>query len=217
MHRLQAILAVVFWALAATAETPSGVTESATVDIQHPPPRGYVDRNRDGINDLFRDANGNGVDDVTKKAYPHRFRFEDANGDNINDLFTDADGDGVNDRDAEYVDRDGDGICDNVIDYDGDGVNDITGTKYSRTSLQGGRFGRVDEDRGIIHPRFVDEDGDGMHDRHGVTGRAQRSGMDFFVDEDGDGICDGRNIRGNLEQRAPREGYRERRRRGNGR
>lgn len=214
MHRLQAILAVVLWALAATAETPSGVAESATVDIQHSHPRGYVDQNRDGINDLFRDADGNGVDDVTKKAYPHRFRFVDANGDNINDLFADADGDGVNDRDAEYVDRDADGICDNVIDYDGDGVNDITGMKYSRASLQGARFGRVDEVRGIIHSRFVDEDGDGMHDLHGITGRAHRPGMDVFVDEDGDGICDGRNIRGRLEQRAPREGYRERGRRG---
>ena len=157
---------------------------------------GYVDLDRDGVNDRFRDANGDGVNDITKVGYLHRFEFVDRNEDGVNDRFVDADGDGVNDLDARYVDRDKDGICDNVIDYDGDGINDITGLKYSKASLKGFRYGRVDEERKKVHRRFVDADGDGMHDLRGARGMRGRGGVDHFVDEDGDGICDGRTIRG---------------------
>ena len=40
-------------------------------------PIGYVDSNKDGVNDRFADADGNGVNDVTKKSYPHHFQFKD--------------------------------------------------------------------------------------------------------------------------------------------
>jgi hypothetical protein len=157
---------------------------------------GYSDANLDGVNDRFRDANGDGVDDVSGKPYPHRFLFVDQDGDGTNDLFVDQDGDGVNDLEAQYKDSDGDGICDNVIDFDGDGINDITGEKYDRHSLKGYRFGRVDEERGIIHRRFIDEDRDGMNDLirrfHPPPGPGPR--MDHFIDEDGDGIADGRRL-----------------------
>ena len=169
--------------------------------------RGYADRNQDGVNDLFRDADGDGVDDVSGKPYPHRFRFVDADGDGINDLFRDADGDGVNDVEGKYADRDGDGICDNVVDYDGNGVNDITGLKYTRESLHGSRFGRIDEER-FPHFRFVDEDGDGIRDAHSPEMRRRAPGMDYFIDEDGDGICDDRMIGRNVERRIPPHGRR---------
>ena len=158
-------------------------------------PIGYVDANRDGVNDRFADANGDGLNDIGGAPYPHRFQFADANADGANDVFVDRDGDGVNDLDARLVDSDKDGVCDNVIDHNGDGVNDITGAKYGVASLNGFRLGKVDEERGRIYRRFVDGDGDGMHDRPG-RGRWGGGQMDRFVDEDGDGICDGRRITG---------------------
>ena len=157
---------------------------------------GYVDRNRDGLNDLFRDANGDGVNDVSGEKYAHRFDFVDKDGDGVNDLFVDWDGDGVNDLHAKYVDADGDGICDNVVDFNGDSINDITGLKFGRKSLQGFRYGLVDEERGEVHRRFLDRDGDGMHDLlKEMHRRGGRPGLDRFIDEDGDGISDGRRLR----------------------
>ena len=180
---------------------PLAAEEAPPQDVAPPQPRGYVDLDRDGLNDRFRDANGDGIDDVGGRSYPHRFRFADADQDGINDVFVDQDGDGVNDLDARYQDQDGDGICDNAVDYDGDRVNDITGLRYSRRSLKGFRYGLVDEERGAIHQIFVDEDGDGMDDVLG-RGRMLRPGlgmgMDRFVDEDGDGIYDGRTVRGRM-------------------
>ena len=158
----------------------------------------YVDLNRDGVNDLFQDANGDGINDVTDQTYPHRFKFADQNKDGINDLFVDRDGDGVNDLSAHYMDLNGDGICDNVVDYDGDGINDITGVKYTHRSLEGYRYGRMDEEQGTEHHPFIDEDGDGMNDPRGTghQGMHPADGMDVFIDEDGDGICDGRTFLG---------------------
>ena len=156
---------------------------------------GYIDADRDGANDLFRDADGDGIDDVSGKPYPHRFSFVDQDRDGRNDVFADQDGDGVNDRSGRYVDRDRDGICDNVIDFDGNGVNDITGLKYTRKSLQGYRYGRVDEERRRVHRRFRDRDGDGMHDvlqRFAGPDLGFNRKFDYFIDEDGDGIGDGR-------------------------
>jgi hypothetical protein len=160
---------------------------------------GYVDENRDGLNDRFRDANGDGVDDVSKKKYAHRFRFVDEDGDGINDLFVDRDGDGVNDLHAQYVDADAVGICDNVVDFDGDWINDITGLKFDPKSLQGFRYGLVDEERGEVHRHFLDRDGDGMHDMlQQLHRRGGAAGLDRFIDEDGDGIADGRHLRRRL-------------------
>ena len=162
-------------------------------------PIGYVDADRDGINDLFRDSNGDGIDDVSARAYPHGFGFVDEDGDGANDLFIDRDGDGVNDLDGRYADRDRDGRCDNVVDHDGDGLNDITGLPYSRLSLNGYRFGRVFEEHRRVPPHFRDEDGDGMHDMlrgyHREMQMRFEHGHDLFLDEDGDGIHDGRQLR----------------------
>jgi len=170
------------------AAAPKEATETKVV--------GYVDANRDGLNDRFRDANGDGVDDVSKKRYAHRFRFVDEDGDGVNDVFVDRDGDGVNDLQAKYVDADADGICDNVVDFDGDRVNDITGLKFGPKSLQGYRYGLVDEERGEIHRLFLDRDGDGMHDMlKQLHRRGKAAEIDLFIDEDGDGIADGRRLR----------------------
>ena len=158
---------------------------------------GYVDAGRAGTNNRFRDANGDGVNDVTGKPYPHRFGYADQNGDGINDRFTDADGDGVNDLDGRVVDLDGDGVCDNVLDQDADGRNDVTGEAYD-DQLKGWRYGLVNEETGQTASVFVDEDGDGANDSwESGSGRGHR-GMaeDLFIDEDGDGIADGRTVRG---------------------
>jgi len=166
---------------------------------------GYVDANRDGMNDLFQDANGDGINDVNQQAYDHHFYFVDANGDGINDLFVDRDGDGVNDLNGHFMDVDGDGICDNVIDHDGDGINDITGIEYHHRSLEGFRFGRMDEERGAEHQMFIDEDGDGMNDLQMPDMQAIHAvnGMDVFIDEDGDGICDGRTFMRPMQMSMP--------------
>ena len=118
----------------------------------------------------------------------------DANGDGINDVFVDRDGDGVNDLNGHFLDADGDGICDNVIDLNGDGINDITGIIYHHRSLEGFRFGRMDEEREVEHHMFIDEDGDGMNDSRLPNMMHPIDGMDIFIDEDGDGICDGRSF-----------------------
>ena len=54
-------------------------------DASAPALIGYVDGNRDGINDRFSDADGDGIDDISAKPYPHRFRFVDEDGDGIDD------------------------------------------------------------------------------------------------------------------------------------
>ena len=81
----------------------------AQQDAPAPALIGYVDGNRDGINDRFRDADGDGIDDISAKPYPHRFRFVDEDGDGKNDLFIDSDGDGVNDLDGRFRDENADG------------------------------------------------------------------------------------------------------------
>ncbi|MBD3181982.1 hypothetical protein GF312_06810, partial [Candidatus Poribacteria bacterium] len=132
---------------------------------------GFVDENRDGINDKFQDLNGDGINDVTKEKYKHLFKFIDKNKDKINDLFTDKDGDGVNDLGTEPLEQDKkDELNINVVDFNKDGINDITGLKYKRKDikdvkdLMGYRYGIVEEERKKIYEKFIDEDGDGMHD-----------------------------------------------------
>jgi hypothetical protein len=158
-------------------------------------PVGYADEDRDGRNDRFRDADGDGVDEVSGSPYPHQFPFQDEDGDLLNDHFRDLDGDGVNDLSGAFADADGDGICDNVIDANGDGKNDITGRAYSKTSLEGFRFGRVEEERAKVHSRFRDRDGDGMNDLLRSLRALPLAGDDLFIDEDGDGISDIRRLR----------------------
>jgi hypothetical protein len=149
---------------------------------------GFVDKNKDGINDGFHDDNGDGINDVTKKKYDHRFKFVDKNKDKVNDVFVDKDGDGVNDLETKFVDVDKDGVNDNVLDYNRDSINDITGLKYKNEDLMGYRYGIVEEELKKTHGKFIDEDGDGMHDsvakcRGFIDGDSLR---DRFIDEDGD-------------------------------
>lgn len=161
---------------------------------------GFVDKDKNGINDKFRDADGDGINDVTKKKYEHRFKFVDKNENKINDVFRDIDGDGVNDLNTKFVDEDEDGINDNVLDCDKDGVNDITGLKYDKDNLMGYRYGIVEEEMRRIYRNFVDENGDGMHDaiarRCGFVDEVKNGTHDLFIDKNGDGICDGRQIGG---------------------
>jgi len=177
----------------------------------------FVDRNKDGVNDLFADANGDGVNDVTKEPYPHHFQFSDSDGDGINDVWKDADGDGVNDLLGKYlagtsrwVDTDGDGLADqqrtsmrgkelmkHVLDENGDRKNDITGLGFTGRDLMGYRFGNVDEERGVQDGAFCDADGDGMNDRFMNHKRSQMfksMGRDVFIDSDGDGVADNRSL-----------------------
>ena len=175
---------------------------------------GFLDANKDGVNDLFTDRNGDGINDVNGEKYPHSYRFIDENNDGINDVWQDEDGDGVNDllfsisqREKKWVDKDGDGILDggiyqlrgkelmaHVLDNDEDGRNDITGIRYSGRDIFGYRFGNIDEERGIKEKNFVDEDEDGMNDNFYIHGH-QRHNTDLFIDVDGDGIADDRGLR----------------------
>jgi hypothetical protein len=159
---------------------------------------GWLDQNKDGINDKFHDDNGDGINDITKEKYEHRFKFLDKNKDKVNDAFIDKDGDGVNDFETKFVDKDKDGINDNVLDYNKDGVNDITGLKYQKTDLMGYRYGIVEEELKKTHNKFIDENGDGMHDpvakRMSFQDENADGVNDKFVDKDGDGISDGRRF-----------------------
>jgi hypothetical protein len=161
---------------------------------------GFEDKNNDGINDKFLDADGDGKNDIDDKAYPHKFGFKDKNKDKINDLWMDRDGDGVNDLGHKFKGEKHLSIHNNVLDVDEDGRNDITGERYDTDKhlWKGERWGFWDETKGKLQGRFIDEDGDGIDDRirnfdrfmlgHKGGGRSR----DVFIDEDGDGICDQR-------------------------
>jgi len=162
---------------------------------------GFVDKNNDGVNDRFYDADGDGRNDVDAKAYPHNFQFVDENKDKINDLWIDRDGDGVNDLAAKLKPKDRGDRNKIVLDANGDGHNDITGDAIDKTKhgLNGRQWGFWEEQAGRLHGRFIDEDGDGIddriHDFEAFMGRqqGQHNTHDLFIDEDGDGICDGRS------------------------
>jgi hypothetical protein len=145
---------------------------------------GWMDNDADGRHDLFCDFEGDGVNDMNRHRYAHRFAWADADGDGLNDAYRDADGDGVNDLETAFRDSDGDGRDDNVLDLDGDGRNDVTGLAYARDELHGERFGFVFDGAG-----WVDEDGDGFADLRGGPGQGGRG--DRFIDSDGDGMADG--------------------------
>lgn len=174
-------------------------------------PVGWADQNHDGVNDLFRDANGDGINDITKKPYPHTFTFVDANKDGINDRFVDADGDGVNDLIAEHKHLFA------VIDANHDGKNDITGQTYSAKNWGGKNYGFWDEQKGRIRMGFVDENGDGIDDRMAAFKEHQKDFekghhrmKDRFIDEDGDGISDSRmnRIRMRMKRMGKHRGHR---------
>lgn len=187
---------------------------------------GFQDFDKNGVNDKFADANGDGVNDVTGQTYPCHFKYQDKDGDGVNDLWKDADGDGVNDYLGDiqkalvrWVDQDGDGIADETVgqlkgkdlkqhalDMDQDGLNDITGLKITGRDLNGQRYGMVDEEDGYADPDYVDADGDGMND-HSANNRSSGKGgpsVDIFIDSNGDGIADDRGwgrVRGKRKAR----------------
>ncbi len=198
-------------AIAASALLACSVcAQSGPADATPAPVVGYVDADRDGVNDRFRDEDGDGVNDRDGQPYPHHFSFADEDGDGVNDRFRDADGDGVNDLDSRFRDADKDGFIDNVVDCNGDRLNDITGAKYGPHGLMGYRFGRIVEERKHRIKHFRDADGDGMHDplkRLHQRLRALNRRMDFFLDEDGDGIDDARLLRRLLKHPDERAKY----------
>jgi len=161
---------------------------------------GFVDADKDGINDRFVDANGDGKNDRDGKEYPHRFAFEDKNKDVINDLWIDQDGDGVNDLGSSFKDKMRHEVTCNVLDFDADGCNDVTGERYDAKEPQwkGELCGFWDESKGKTQGRMVDENADGIDDRvqahhgGGMGNHHGESNRDYFIDEDGDGVCDGR-------------------------
>ncbi len=167
----------------------AAATVAAAADPSGPPvpAAGWVDQDRDQRHDLFRDADGDGTNDVDGRRYDHPFAWSDADGDLLNDHYRDADGDGVNDLETGFHDADADGHDDNVLDMNGDGCNDITGLAYSRNDLHGDRYGFVHD--GAL---WVDEDGDGFPDDRMGPGHEGRTGQeDRFQDHDGDGLADG--------------------------
>lgn len=185
---------------------------------------GYVDKNKDGINDNFADANGDGINDVTNLRYEHAFKYEDKNNDQLNDLWRDKDGDGINDlmieilksrgirQETPWVDRDGDGIQDKgvkavikadlsefALDADKDGYNDISGLHIEKDNAMGYRYGCIDEETSDQPYKFKDKNGDGMHDSFADRWEMDmkngpRRLYDYFIDTDGDGISDGRRF-----------------------
>lgn len=166
---------------------------------QKPPPEnaaGFGDRDRDGVNDLFRDLDGDGINEVTGRPYSHGFAFADGDGDRVNDLWSDADGDGVNDLCARLDSATRSDIDANVLDTDRDGANDVTGSAYQGEDYSGHEYGFIDERSGRSGSALLDEDGNGIDDRLERMRRGERMhDRDFFIDEDGDGICDGRGDR----------------------
>lgn len=149
------------------------------------PTPGWLDSDGDGRHDLYRDADGDGVNDASGLPYAHRFAWLDDDGDRANDLWRDADGDGVNDLETSFRDRDGDGRDDNVLDEDADGANDVTGRAYGRNDLHGEQFGFV-----VDGLAWVDEDGDGFADDAAGAAGGRRGRQDRFIDSDGDGMAD---------------------------
>ena len=163
------------------------IAAAADVPGSPVPTVGWVDRDRDQRHDLFRDANGDGVNDVDGHPYAHPFAWLDTDGDRLNDRYRDDDGDGVNDLATDFRDDDGDGLNDNVLDMDRDGRNDVTGLAFTRDDLHGDRYGPVRESA-----LWLDEDGDGFPDVQVGPGSEGREGLqDRFLDRDGDGLADG--------------------------
>jgi hypothetical protein len=185
------------------------VLAAAASDLRAAPPPvetpGWLDRDGDGRNDVFQDAQGDGINDVSGVPYARGFQWADEDNDGLNDVFRDADGDGVNDLESAFRDRDGDGFDDNVLDADRDGRNDVTGLAFSPGQLHGEVFGFINESKSVAE--WIDEDGDGFVDEpnRGPHGRGRD---DRFVDRDGDGMADGRWFEDG--------GFRLQRRRGSG-
>lgn len=180
---------LVILGVAAVAGTGQGASLGAAAPdtLSSLPRMGFLDENIDGINDGFRDREGDGVNDLTGAPYRHNFDFRDADADGINDLFVDADGDGENDIAVPLADGPDSSLVVRFIDGDDDGLNDVLGP----CRWSGRDFGFVDESRGEEIP-FVDEDGDGLNDL--FLTRRMPSGYAPFVDSDGDGVQDNRTL-----------------------
>ncbi|PIP14336.1 MAG: hypothetical protein COX48_01415 [bacterium (Candidatus Stahlbacteria) CG23_combo_of_CG06-09_8_20_14_all_34_7] len=152
---------------------------------------GYKDENTNGVNDIYYDINGDGMNDLNDEAISKGLIFEDKDEDGINDLFCDIDGDGVNDvyLMSKYTP---------VIDNDKDGINDITGLKYKKGFYNGYVLGLSIEEKGIWLDDYKDDNKDMGDDDMRNDFSINR--MDSFIDEDGDGICDSRKNKMNMRQ-----------------
>jgi hypothetical protein len=164
---------------------------------------GFIDEDGDGRNDLFADADGDGIVDPDHPygGYPYLMDhgYGDLDGDGVNDHFVDFDGDGVDDHGRGplgygfgWVDDDRNGVHDYFRDADGDGICDISGMPYRHS------HGFLDADGDGVNDLFRDADGDGVNDLDGLPyfampGWVDRDGdgvNDFFHDVNGDGIND---------------------------
>ncbi len=164
---------------------------------------GFVDENGDGVNDLCKDAGGDGICDEGSRfanyTYLMNWGWADEDGDGKNDRYRDADGDGANDLGGfpngfgfGFVDEDGDGVNDCFRDGEGDGICDQSGMPY--------RVGVAwaDADGDGINDNFADLNGDGVNDLTGEAYVALPGWVDLdgdgvndkFSDANGDGICD---------------------------
>jgi hypothetical protein len=143
----------------------------------------YIDGDRDNRNDIFRDANGDGVNDVDGIKYKHKFPFIDKDRDGLNDVFRDADGDGINDIDSKNIEP---GIRQyyKYIDSEGEVIQGNNTIKATKPVLE--------------KSTFIDEDGDGINDevqsKEIKKNMKKRGKQDVFIDKDGDGINDGRSF-----------------------
>lgn len=119
-------LLVALAAFACGLAGPVGAEETPQARLTAP--FGYADADRNGVNDLFRDADGNGMDDVTGRVYLHLYPYCDKDQDGRNDYYQDADGDGKNDlyRPGKRI---GDYFLMLTLDADDDGHNDVTGKR----------------------------------------------------------------------------------------
>lgn len=148
---------------------------------------GYIDNDKNGVNDLYFDANGDGINDLNgEMTMIQNIKYIDENRDGINDLFSDNDGDGVNDIYifSKYTP---------IIDIDDNGINDITGIRYKKGFYSGFLYGSSVEEYGIILEDYEDKNGD-FSDDH-IKEEIESKRNDRFVDDDGDGICDNRDVK----------------------
>ncbi len=167
MRRLMTLLSVVALFAMFTLNSSGYAQEDAKAKTAT---KGFVDKNKDGVNDNAPDHDGDGIpngkDPDWQKIRPEKKGrgFADENGDGVNDNAKDDDGDGIpNGKDPDWErPKDGTGQkAANKMQKAGKGKRGQASAR--KCGKKGGRLG------------FVDEDGDGIND--------------FARDDDGDGIA----------------------------
>lgn len=145
---------------------------------------GYRDRDKNRVNDLFRDANGDGINDITGKRYKHRFPFLDKNKDRINDYFIDMNGDGFNDTKSKLYRK-----MYPCIDYNRDGINDITGKRYKNISKKIKTILKISK---WINVEKTGEKNSKTHHKRNTAKVSGKGKYDTFIDKNKNGIDDRR-------------------------